>query len=50
MKVVIFEKKGKFPKKVLRPQSIWKSCKLGWNGRVLTLSFNARLKTCDLRI
>ena len=45
IKVIIFEKKREIPQEVLRPQSIWKSCKLGVDCRVLTLSFNARLKT-----
>ena len=37
--------KWEIPQEVLRPQSIWKSRSLGWDCRVLTLSFNARLKT-----
>ena len=28
-----------------KPQTIWKCSKLGLKGRVLTLSFNTRLKT-----
>ena len=33
-----------------KPQMIWKCSKLACTSRVLTLSFNIRLKTCDHRI
>ena len=37
--------KREIPSKVLKPQSILKRVNLGWEYRVLTLSFNIRLKT-----
>ena len=37
--------KREIPQEVLKPQSNYKCSKVGWNSRVLTLSFNARLKT-----
>ena len=40
---VIFEKKGKFPRNFKTTNDL--EDKLGWKGRVLTLSFNARIKT-----
>ena len=42
--------KREIPQEISQPQTICKCSKLGWKGRVLTLSFNARLKTYDLRI
>ena len=40
----IWDERG-IPTKILKPQSIFKRFNLGSEGRVLTLSFNTRLKT-----